>query len=155
MRFIESIGILLLGTFVIARGVLTLFAIPIANFDTYLQVLAIAAGILLLFRLQDPKAYLNVGMLLLCLWLILGGVLPLLNIDFPGSGVVLSIIAVGSGLFFLPSIRSRTFYNLGLFFLGLWLIASQALPYLGVNMPFYVGLGLLAALAAILLLLGM
>ena len=40
----------------------------------------------------------NVGMLLLAVWLILTGLLPLLNIGFSGLGTVMAILAIAAGV---------------------------------------------------------
>ena len=40
----------------------------------------------------------NLGMLLLALWLILTGLIPLLNLSFSGLGTLMSILAVAAGV---------------------------------------------------------
>jgi hypothetical protein len=40
----------------------------------------------------------NVGMLLLALWLVLTGLVPLLNLSFSGLGTVMAILAIAAGL---------------------------------------------------------
>lgn len=40
----------------------------------------------------------NVGMLLLAAWLILTGLVPLLNLGFSGLGTVMAILAVAAGV---------------------------------------------------------
>ena len=40
----------------------------------------------------------NLGMLLLGIWLILSGVLPLLNLAIPGGGIVMTILAIAAGV---------------------------------------------------------
>jgi len=40
----------------------------------------------------------NIGMLLLAVWLILTGLLPLLNIGFSGLGTVMSVLAIAAGV---------------------------------------------------------
>jgi hypothetical protein len=40
----------------------------------------------------------NFGMLLLALWLILTGLIPLLNLSFSGLGTVMSILALAAGI---------------------------------------------------------
>jgi hypothetical protein len=39
----------------------------------------------------------NLGMLLLGIWLILSGLIPLLSLSFEGLGTVMSILAVAAG----------------------------------------------------------
>ena len=43
----------------------------------------------------------NYGMLLLGIWLILYGALPLLNISFDGLAMLMSILAIGAGVLIL------------------------------------------------------
>jgi hypothetical protein len=40
----------------------------------------------------------NFGLLLLAVWLILTGLIPLLNFSFSGLGTVMSILAVAAGV---------------------------------------------------------
>ena len=43
----------------------------------------------------------NIGMLLLSIWLILTGVIALLNFSFVGRPVIMAIIAIAAGIFIL------------------------------------------------------
>jgi len=43
----------------------------------------------------------NLGMLLLAIWLILGGLIPLLNLSFSGLGTLMAILAIAAGVFIL------------------------------------------------------
>lgn len=40
----------------------------------------------------------NLGMLLLAIWLILGGLMPLLNLSFSGAGTVMGVLAIAAGV---------------------------------------------------------
>jgi hypothetical protein len=40
----------------------------------------------------------NIGMLLLAAWLILTGLLPLLNVGFSGLGTVMAALAIAAGV---------------------------------------------------------
>ena len=40
----------------------------------------------------------NIGMLLLAVWLILTGLIPLLNFSFSGLGMLMAILAIASGV---------------------------------------------------------
>jgi len=40
-------------------------------------------------------------MLLLAIWLIVGGLIPLLNLSFSGLGTVMAILAIAAGVFIL------------------------------------------------------
>ncbi len=39
----------------------------------------------------------NLGMLLLSIWLILGGLIPLLSLSFPNLGTLMAILAIAAG----------------------------------------------------------
>ena len=39
----------------------------------------------------------NFGMLLLAIWLILSGLMPLLNLSFSGAGTVMAVLAIAAG----------------------------------------------------------
>jgi hypothetical protein len=43
----------------------------------------------------------NLGMLLLAIWLILSGLMPLLNLSFSGVGTIMAILAVAAGVLIL------------------------------------------------------
>jgi hypothetical protein len=40
----------------------------------------------------------NIGMLLLAAWLMLTGLIPLLNLSFSGLGTLMAILAIGAGV---------------------------------------------------------
>ena len=40
----------------------------------------------------------NMGMLLLAIWLVLTGLIPLLNLSFSGLGTVMAILAIAAGV---------------------------------------------------------
>lgn len=43
----------------------------------------------------------NLGMLLLGIWLILSGLIPLLNLGFSGLGTIMAILAIAAGVLIL------------------------------------------------------
>jgi hypothetical protein len=43
----------------------------------------------------------SIGMLLLGIWLILEGLVPLLNLSFSGLGTLMAILAIAAGAFIL------------------------------------------------------
>jgi hypothetical protein len=43
----------------------------------------------------------SIGMLLLGVWLILSGAIPLLNLGFNGSGTLMALLAIVAGVFLL------------------------------------------------------
>ena len=47
------------------------------------------------------RLFKNFGMLLLSLWLILGGLIPLLHLSFANLGTLMALLAVAAGVFIL------------------------------------------------------
>jgi len=45
----------------------------------------------------------NIGMLLLAVWLVLTGLIPLLNFSFQGLGTVMAILAIAAGVLIVVS----------------------------------------------------
>jgi hypothetical protein len=43
----------------------------------------------------------NIGMLLLGIWLILTGLIPLLHFSYSGLGILMAILAIGAGVLIL------------------------------------------------------
>jgi hypothetical protein len=95
------------------------------------------------------------GRILLAIWLILVGLLPLLNISFPGSDWVVPILAIVTGVIMLIGRgRVKLFRNLGVFLLSIWLILYGVIPLFRIGFPAAgVVLGILAIAAGVLLLL--
>ena len=40
----------------------------------------------------------NIGMLLLALWLVLTGLIPVLSLSFSGLGIVMAVLAIAAGI---------------------------------------------------------
>jgi hypothetical protein len=91
----------------------------------------------------------------LAVYLIVAGLLPLLNIDLPYAGLIPSALAIAAGvLLLLGGSQLRLPRGLGLILLAAWLILAGALPLLQVSFPAQeMVLGLLAVAAGVLLLL--
>jgi riboflavin transporter FmnP len=47
------------------------------------------------------KVLRSLGMILLCIWLILTGLIPLLNLHFSGFPVIMQILAIAAGVLIL------------------------------------------------------
>jgi hypothetical protein len=48
-------------------------------------------------ELAEMRMTKNVGMLLLAIWLIVTGLIPLLNLSFSGLGVIMALLAIAAG----------------------------------------------------------
>ena len=96
----------------------------------------------------------NLGAVVLAVWLILAGLVPLLRLRFPAYDVVMALLAVAAGILILVGpIRFRR--SLGAVLLAVWLILQGLLPLLSISIPNgRLLLDLLAIAAGVLLLLG-
>lgn len=97
----KNLGTILLAIWLIAAGLIPLIGISFPASGTILALLAIAAGILLLLDRKKISLKGNIGALLLSIWLILSGLVPLLRLSFPASDVILAILAVAAGILLL------------------------------------------------------
>lgn len=97
----RNLGMILLAVWLILTGLLPLLNLSFPASATILAILAIAAGVLFLMEGRRTRLSKNLGMLLLAIWLIVSGLLPLLNINFPASGIVLALLAVAAGVLLL------------------------------------------------------
>lgn len=92
----------------------------------------------------------NLGMILLGIWLILGGASELLNFSLPAGRVVMAILAVSSGGVLLFHEVGNKFRNIGMSLLGLWLILKGAMVLFGLSFSYshsiMAGLGVAAGI---------
>jgi hypothetical protein len=108
MKISNNLGMILLAIWLILTGLLPLLSIGIPGGETLLAILAIAAGVLILLGparltggLRSMRGTRNWGMLLLGIWLILAGLLPLLSLSIPAGATILALLAVAAGVLIL------------------------------------------------------
>jgi hypothetical protein len=105
MKSLQSLGLILLAVWLILTGLLPLLSLNIPAIGTIMAVLALAAGVLILMNNlkmgRGAGLPANLGYLLLAIWLILTGLLPLLNLNFAGIGTILAILAIAAGVLLL------------------------------------------------------
>ena len=78
----------------------------------------------------------QLGMVLLAIWLIAVGLLPLLNLNLPSQDIILGILAVAAGVLLLLEGRGRRLSkNLGILLLSIWLILTGLISLFGVDFP--------------------
>lgn len=95
----------------------------------------------------------GLGIILLAIWLILSGLLPLLSLNIPSGDVILAILAIAAGVLILLPIRATLSKNLSLLLLSIWLILTGLLPLLNITFPASATiLAILAVAAGVLLL---
>lgn len=100
MKIRERLGMFLLAIWLILTGLVSLNVFTIPSGDLILAILAIVAAILIFLEIRAVPGK-NLGRLLLAIWLILGGLIALLNLTFTGSATVLGVVAVAAGVLML------------------------------------------------------
>lgn len=68
----------------------------------------------------------SVGFILLGLWLIAEGGLTLISLHFPYDRMILAAVALSAGVVLLMNSIQSKLYDLGILFLGLWLILRSS-----------------------------
>jgi hypothetical protein len=95
-----TLGRILLGLYLVAVGLMALAGSASSGLGALAAVLAIAAGILLLwpgwrFIRKTP------GWFLLALYLIVVGLMSLVGLSFSGIGVIVAVLAIAAGVLLL------------------------------------------------------
>jgi len=99
MKLTKNLGMFLLGIWLILEGLLPLLRITIPFSDAILALLAVAAGVVILLRPVKPTS--RPGVLLLGIWLIATGLLPLFRVNIPASDILLALLAIAAGIVIL------------------------------------------------------
>jgi len=94
-------AMLLLGIWLLAIGLIGLLDLSFSNSDTFLSILAVAAGGLLLLELRDKDFSEELGWIAAGAWLVLWGLIPLLGLRFDSGEMVLNVLAVVAGALIL------------------------------------------------------
>jgi hypothetical protein len=87
-------GWIVASIYLLVRGGSAVLNLSFSGMDTFLSILALAAGILLIIR--TPGFRHHIGFLLFCLWLILIGLVGLVSVGELGS--IIAGIAIASGI---------------------------------------------------------
>ncbi len=97
----RRIAITLLAVWLVLTGLLALVPVSFPQAGLVLGLLALAAGLLLLLDQRGGRASGQVGFILLGVWLVLQGLLPLVNITIPSIDIILALLALAAGVFIL------------------------------------------------------
>lgn len=98
-------GLILLAAWLILTGLLPLLNLSFTGSDLVLDILALAAGVLLIWRPLPFSGNSKIGFLLLGIWLILTGLVGLLSLSFRFSNLILNLLAAAAGVFLLLEAR--------------------------------------------------
>jgi hypothetical protein len=94
-------GNILLGAWLVVTGLISLAALSFRGSYTIQALLAVAAGVLLVLADWNVKLSARAPDIVLGVWLILVGLIPLLDIRFRGSHTMLDVLALVAGVLVL------------------------------------------------------
>lgn len=95
----KRIALIVLSIWLIAMGLFAIADIEFTGSGLVLNLLAIAAGVLILLQGDNWPA--EIGMILLGVWLVLRGLLPLIDIGIQGVDVIQNLLAIAAGVLIL------------------------------------------------------
>lgn len=157
MKIPKNLGLILLAIWLIIRGLVALISLSFTGLNILLAILAIAAGLLILFGLRNnsfrkPR---NLGLLLLAVWLVLTGVLAVATLGAGWVDIVMAILAIAAALLLFAALRTGPLGELGMLLLAIWLFLTGLISLVGLSFSgLGIVMGLLALIAGILLLVG-
>ena len=152
MAVSKKLGMLLLGILLIALGVLSNVAMNVSGLGLILNIFAIVTGVVIIIALGRVSGALEIGMLLLGIWLVLWGLFPLIDVSFSGLGVLLAVLAIASGVLILIGLNwKKAGKNIGKILLAIWLLIA-GLTSLGTIVISGVVTAVLAIIAGIFIL---
>ena len=99
MRVSRNLGAVVLGVWLILAGLVPLLGLRFPAYEVVMALLAIAAGVLIL--VGPIKFRRSLGAIILAVWLILQGLLPLLNISIPAGSLLINLLAIAAGALIL------------------------------------------------------
>jgi hypothetical protein len=75
----------------------------------------------------------RIAMIVLSLWLILTGLFAVADVGFPGSGLILNLLAIVAGVLILAQGQSWS-AKVGMVLLGVWLVVQGLLAVMDVGL---------------------
>ena len=100
-QIFSKIANLLLSIWLIARGVVAIFEIDFSGMEIIFGILAIAAGVLIIIGMKKGTWSKHLGGFLLAIWLMIIGLIAVIELAFSGLPVILAILAIASGILLL------------------------------------------------------
>jgi uncharacterized membrane protein YphA (DoxX/SURF4 family) len=97
----KRLATILLGAWLILRGLAALADLSFQGSSTVLAVMAIVAGALLILADWSEKFSTHLADFVLGIWLILAGIVPLFNLHFRGSRAVFEVAGLVAGVLVL------------------------------------------------------
>lgn len=94
----KKLATILLGAWLILRGLIALADFSFEGSSTILAVMAVVAGALLILADWSEKFSTHIADFVLGIWLILAGIIPLFGVHFRGSSAVLEVVGLLAGV---------------------------------------------------------
>jgi len=123
----ERLTTIILSLYLILSGVISLFS-GVGYFNTVLLILSLAAGILIL--ITTPRIATSIGWQLAGTYFILIGLELFGVIRFQGIQILLSVLALLSGILFLVH-TARIKHRVGFFLFCIWLVLVGLMGLIG------------------------
>lgn len=98
-RITKRMAMIVLSIWLIATGLLAVTGASLPDGSLILNLLAVAAGVLIL--LQGRSWSEEIGMILLGVWVLATGLLSLVDITFQGHALILNLLAIAAGALIL------------------------------------------------------
>lgn len=95
----KRIALIVLSVWLILSGLFSLTGAGFAEAGLVLNLLAIVAGALLLLQADSWSA--RIGMILLGVWLVVRGLLGVVDVGLQGIGLVMDLLAIAAGVLIL------------------------------------------------------
>ncbi len=146
----EKLAFLVLGIYLIARGLLALIR-GFSSLGIVVDILAIAAGVLVLFA-YGRRIKKQLGWLLAAIYLIAEGVISLISLSFTGLGVIMAVLALAAGVGLIFTTKKIT-RHLGILLFAIFLIAVGLIHFVTLGFDLVLVVAILAIAAGVLLLL--
>lgn len=143
-------ALIVLSIWLILAGFFGIAAFSFSGLGLILNILAIAAGVLILLQGRSWTA--DIGMILLGIWLVATGLLGLIDLNIPGIGLVLNILVIVAGVLILLKADNWS-EKIGMILLGIWLVATGLLSLINLGIQgIDLVLNILAIAAGVLIL---
>ena len=105
MTINKNAGVVLLSIWLVLTGLIELIGLNFANLGQLMGLLALVAGVVIVLDssnlLRGKKSSRRVGWILLGAWLILTGLLALVDMAFAGLTLLLGLLALAAGVLIL------------------------------------------------------
>ncbi len=142
----SGLGWLLLAVWLIAKGALDLVGIGGTTLGLLLDLLALAAGVLLLIGMPGGELTSKLSYLLPGIWLLATGLIGLINLSFMSMELIMAVLAIAAGAAMLLTLEGSAAKNIGVILAGVWFLLTGLFGLINFSFD---GLGLVMSLLAI------